>query len=171
MIEDEYAYALFEIGKEKNKLDVFDECFMVLSKTINTDNFLSILASASVDKNVKKEMISKVYKSLDEDFRYFLYVIIDHNRFNYLSKIIDSYKKLVLEESNSLNATVFSAYKLNDKALKSIEARIKEKYKGKKIVITNVIDETLIGGVKVEVNNEALDLSLKEFLNRLKDSI
>ena len=171
MIEDEYAYALFEIGKEKNKLDVFDECFMVLSKTIKTDNFLSILANASVDKNVKKEMISKVYKSLDEDFRYFLYVIIDHNRMNYLSKIIEAYKKLVLEESSSLKATVFSTYKLNDRTLKVIEGRLKERYKGKQIVITNVIDETLIGGIKVEVNNEALDLSLKEYLNRLKDSI
>ena len=171
MIEDEYAYALFEIGKEKNKIDIFTECFLALSKTIDTDNFLSILANESIDKNIKKDMIKKVYKSLDEDFIYFLYVVIDHNRIKYLDKIIDSYKKYVLEETNTIKASVISANKLNDKALSVIKTRLQERYKGKNIVISNIIDESLLGGVKVEVNNEALDLSLKEYLNRLKDSI
>lgn len=171
MIEDEYAFALYEIGKEKNKIDVFQECFMAVSSTINTDNFLSILSNSSVDKNVRKDMIKKVYKKLDDDFLYFLFVIIDHNRMNYIFKIIDSFNNYVLEETNSLKVSIVSTVKLDKKTIDPIKLKLKERYKGKNLVITNVIDESLIGGIKVIVNNEALDLSLKDYLKRLKDSI
>ena len=171
MIEDEYAYALFEIGKENNKIDIFLESFEALIATIEKDNFLSLLSNMSVDKNIKKEMVKKVYHDLDQDFIYFLYVILDHNRMNYIYKISESFNKYVLEETNSIKASVISAVKLNDRIMKIAKERLQQRYKGKNIIVTNVIDESLIGGFKVEVNNEALDLSLKEYLNRLKDSI
>ncbi len=171
MVEDEYAYALFELGKENNKLEIFSENFVTISETITIDNFLSILSNASIKRSTKKEMVKNVYHNLDEDFIYFLYVLIDHSRINLIFKISDAYKTLVLTESNSLKASVVSAYKLNNKALNKIEALLEKRYEGKNIVLTNIIDESLIGGIKVIVNNEALDLSLKNSLDRLKDSV
>lgn len=171
MVENEYANALFELGKENNKLDIFSDNFTTVSETIEIDNFLSILSNASIKKSVKKEMVSKVYHNLDQDFIYFLYTLIDHNRINLVKKINEAYNDLVLEDSNSINASIISAYKLNAKALNEIEVLLEKRYEGKNLILNNIIDESLIGGIKVIVNNEALDLSLKNSLDRLKDSI
>ncbi len=171
MVVDEYAYALFEIGKEKNKLDTFSECFLVLKSTIEKENFLDILQNSSVDRELKKKMVKNVYKDLDLDFIYFLYVIIDHNRMNLLYEIIDSYNLYVLEESNTLKASVISTIKLSDKKLEDIKERLAIRHEGKNIIISNVIDETLLGGIKIVINNETIDYSLKNSLNRLKNSI
>ena len=54
-----------------------------------------------------------------------------------------------------------------DEVIKALETR----YKNKKIEAENIINPELIGGIRVLVNNESVDLSLKNSLSKLKESI
>lgn len=172
MVENEYAKAIYELAHETNKIKVFSECFVVVTQTAFKNNeFLEILTSPVVKKNEKKEIIKKVYKSLDEDFINFLYVIIDHNRFSNMNDIYYEYENLVLNDKNIIKATIFSAYELNDAQMKEIILALEYKYKNKKIEAENIINSELIGGIRVLVNNESVDLSLKTSLDKLKESI
>jgi len=172
VVVNEYAKAIYELAHETNKIKTFNECFIVVTQTaFKNEKFLEILDSPVISKEEKKELIKKVYKSLDEDFINFLYVIIDHNRFSLVDEIYGEYETLILTDKNIVRAKVFSAYELSDKEMQNVISALEERYKNKKIEAENIINPELIGGIRVLVNNESVDLSLKNSLDKLKDAI
>lgn len=172
MVGNEYAKAIYELAQETNKIKKFSECFVAVSETAFKNNdFMEILTSPVINTKKKKEIIKNVYSSLDEDFINFLYVIIDHNRFSLFNDIYDEYENLVLTDRNIVKAKIFSAYDLSEDQMNDIIKALEVRYKDKKIEAENIINPELIGGVTVLVNNESVDLSLKNSLNKLKESI
>ena len=59
---------------------------------------------------------------------------------------------------------------LEDDQIESLKDKLTIKYKHK-IEIENVIDPTIVGGMRLIVNNEIMDYSLKSQLNNLKSYI
>jgi F-type H+-transporting ATPase subunit delta len=172
VVGNEYAKAIYELAHENNKTKIFSECFMAVSETaLNNKQFMEILTSPVINKNEKKEIIKNVYKSLDSDFISFLFVIIDHNRFNIFKDIYDEYENLILTDKNIVRAQIFSAVELTNAQMKEVIKALESRYNDKKIEAENIINPELIGGIRVLVNNESVDLSLKTSLNKLKESI
>ena len=172
MVGNEYAKAIYELAHENNKKKIFSDCFMAVSQTaINNKDFMEIMLSPVINKKEKKEVIKKVYSSLDADFINFLYVIIDHNRFSIFEEIYDAYESLILTDKNIVKATIFSAKELSNSQMKEVNEALEVKYSGKKIEAEYIINPELIGGIRVLINNESFDLSLKTSLDKLKESI
>ena len=169
MVENEYAKAIYELALEEGKTKEFKECFSAVKETL-TDEFVTLLSSPFVLKEEKKEMVKKVYHSFDETFIDFLFVLIDHNRFNKILEIKKDYDKLLLEFENILQVKLISATELTKSQLAKYKATLEEKY-GKTIEIKNKVKPELIGGVQVIVNDESLDASVIHALNMLKESI
>ncbi len=172
MVGNEYAKAIYELAQESKKTKTFSECFMTVSETaIKNEQFMEILTSPVITKKEKKEIIKKVYASLDADFVNFLYVIIDHNRFSIFKEIYDDYENLILTDKNIIKAQVFSVNELSDAQMKEVIKALEQRYKDKKIEAENIINPELIGGIRVLVNNESYDLSIKTNISKLKESI
>jgi F-type H+-transporting ATPase subunit delta len=85
---------------------------------------------------------------------------------------IESLMRDVLKYRASLGyieATVVSAYPLTSELVKSIEAILKSEYPGAKSYVLNQrIDESVVGGVRLEMAGEELDLTVRAKLNTLK---
>ena len=173
MVESEYAKALYELAGENNKEELYRDYFRTLIKLLfESEDFKNLLDSPFVDKEEKKKVIKNTFeKCFDETFLHFLYVIIDKNRTGKLVGIKDEYKKLVLNSSGVKRIYVTSAKKLSDKELKNIEKSLEEKYSGKKIELRNEVDEALIGGIQITADDESIDLSAKNSLEKLKSAL
>lgn len=62
-----------------------------------------------------------------------------------------------------------SAHDLGANVRRDIEARVRKLYPAARtIIISEQRDESLIGGVRIELANEQLDLSIRATLNRFK---
>jgi len=62
-----------------------------------------------------------------------------------------------------------SAHALTDGTRREVEAQIRELYPAaKQIIISEQLDQSVIGGVKIELANQQLDLSIRSKLNRFK---
>ena len=122
MVESEYAKAVFDLAKEENKIEVFTQCFSAVIDT-KTKEFSDILVSPFIHKEEKKRILSKVYHSLDETFLHFLYVLIDHNRFDKVNDIYKEYEKLVLKDNN---ISVDDALKILTKYAKKENIKLEE---------------------------------------------
>ncbi len=90
--------------------------------------------------------------------------VIAERRTNELDAILREVNKLRGEQTGVVEATVTSAYPLNTKAKKDI----KEILNQDKLVINEVIDPSVIGGVRVETSERSLDLTVRNRLNKLK---
>ena len=64
----------------------------------------------------------------------------------------------------------YSTHKLSDSAIKDIKTTVKNHYDNTKtVVVNNLIDEDLVGGVKLYIGSDRLDLSIKNKLNKCRE--
>lgn len=170
MVANEYAKAIYDLAREENKTKEFKDCFNALIETLNKE-FLDLLSSPVLVKEEKKKMVKKVYSSFDDDFIYFLFVLVDHNRFNLVEDIKREYDKLVSIYHNIIEVKLVSATELTKSQMNKYKQELEKKYIGKTIEVINIIKPELIGGIQVIIDDEALDASVIHTLNMLKESI
>ena len=88
-VSNEYSIALFDLAKEHNEIELVYENLKTLVNSIKENNeFLKVMSSYELTNNDKKKIIKDIL-NLDEEnyFLYFLYVLIDNNRFDQLGNI------------------------------------------------------------------------------------
>ena len=171
MVENEYAQAIYDLAKEDNKIDIINECFIVVNKSIEDNDFMEILSSPKLTKEEKKNILTKVYGKLDSLFLDFMYVLIDNNRINRISYIYDYYNQLIKIEHNILHIEAYSVKELTKTQIDNLRKTLSSYYNGKTLEIENIVDPKLIGGVRIECNGKTLDVTLKKSLANMKDSL
>ncbi len=85
------------------------------------------------------------------------------------SLILSQLRKVVNQEEGRVVARVSSAEKLGHKDKINIEHSLKKRYFAKEIILSENLDQRLIGGIKIEVNNEVIDLSIKNKIEKLQE--
>ena len=171
MVENEYAQAIYDLAKEENKIDIINECFIVVNKSIENNDFMELLSSPKLTKEEKKNILTKVYGKLDSIFLDFMYVLIDNNRINRISYIYDYYNQLIKIEHNILHIEAYSVKELTKTQIDNLRKTLSSYYNGKTLEIENIVDPKLIGGVRIECNGKTLDVTLKKSLANMKDSL
>ncbi len=171
MVENEYAQAIYDLAKEENKIDIINECFIVVNKSIENNDFMELLSSPKITKEEKKNILTKVYGKLDSLFLDFMYVLIDNNRINRISYIYDYYNQLIKIEHNILHIEAYSVKELTKAQIDNLRKTLSSYYNGKTLEIENIVDPKLIGGVRIECNGKTLDVTLKKSLANMKDSL
>ena len=99
-----------------------------------------------------------------------LFVLVDKGRFQYYHNIVKEYKRLVDVHKGEGKGKVYSAVPLSEEQMKRFEEQA-SKLLQEKIRLKNVVDESLIGGVKLLVDGKIIDASLRGKLDRLSKEI
>lgn len=86
-------------------------------------------------------------------------------------EILAHLEKIIDKDENILRAKVKSANILSKKTLEELGENLKKKYKAKEVQIDSMIDEKLIDGFKIEVNDEIIDFTLSHKLHRLQEHL
>jgi F-type H+-transporting ATPase subunit delta len=106
---------------------------------------LDVVTKNAVDLISKKHLMSRSKEILIE-----------------LEKIVDKNEEVV-------RAKISSKTKLDKHITGEIEDFIKKRYKAKNTVLEFIIDEKLLGGIKVEVGDEIIDTTLKNKIKKLQN--
>lgn len=93
-------------------------------------------------------------------------------------KIMEKFSDIYNAKNGIVEAEVTTKYKIQDTRLpdgqaryKQIEEFIKEKYSANEVVIKNIVDEKIQGGIIIRVGDEVLDGTVNSQLNRLKKQL
>ena len=128
-----------------------------------TDPSLSVARKKELIKNVFEGRVSKETES-------FLYILVDKGRLHNYGDILKEFDKLKNEAEGFGEGVIYSARLLNEEQLQKLEAET-GKLLGKKIRLKNLIDESLIGGVKIITEGKIIDASIRNRLDRLYTEI
>jgi F-type H+-transporting ATPase subunit delta len=173
LLSNRYAKAIFGAAKSANKLDVVSKDLAKVSETIDSnEEFAKTLASGAIVKDKMKGIFSDISKKLavDEITKSFLLVIAENKRGSIIPQITAKLEGLILADSNTIKATVFSAKALNDNEIEGVKKSL-EKSTGKKVITENKIQKEIIGGLKVKMGSTLFDDSVSTKLDRLKQSL
>ena len=72
-------------------------------------------------------------------------------------------------EHGVVEAVIVSAHELTPKVVKDVEQLLSDHFKqAKSIILSTRLDESLVGGIRIELPQETLDLTVKSKLNLFK---
>jgi len=109
-------------------------------------------------------------EKISEEMMNFLKIILDKRRASEIFEIKNEFKHAVHRHNNILEATVISTVVLTEEQTEKIVKNMSA-VTGSEILITNKVDETLIGGVVIYVGDKVIDGSVKKKLNDLKEEL
>lgn len=166
-----YATALYDLAIEENKIELWQKQMKVITSVFNENEaFLSIFAQYQITYEEKKEMLKNTLGSMDHSLLNFLYLLVDCKRMNQIINIAESFQILCNQSKNVCVGVLFSARPLNQEQIRQIE-EVMSKEKGQTIELINQIDSSLISGIKVKIEDEVWDASLKNRIHSLKNEL
>jgi ATP synthase F1 delta subunit len=87
------------------------------------------------------------------------------------SDILVRLDKMIDESEERIVAKISSKQPLAENTKKEIAQILKERYFAKKAVLIENLDEKLLGGFKIEVNDEVIDLTIKNKVEKLQEHL
>ena len=165
-----YAEAAYKIAVETNELDMWTDNLSILSRTIISGDVKAIIASPKIDSNKTLDFLNSFLTKENQMFSKFISIMIENKKVYFLDEVYRLFSEMILDEQNTTIAEVETAYPLTDNQ-KNLLIKSLEKQHDKKIKIDEVINKELLAGIKISINNEVTDYSIRYKLNSMKEQI
>ena len=165
-----YAEAAYKIASESKSIPMWNDNLMTLSGIIVDMEVKAIIASPKIDSDQTLNFLVSFLPHEDESFSNFLSIMIANKKVYFLDEVYKLFNDMVLEDKNTTIAEVETAFALSDTQTSDIVNSLTKKH-GKKIQIHEVINGRLLAGIKISVNNEVTDYSVRNKLNLMKEQI
>ena len=166
-----YSLALFELASEASLLSKIEENSNAFLKLIlDNKDFSSLLKDPTINRDTLISIIKKISENsnLEMLFVTFLNFLITKRRFFFIEQILKSFNKICSEKRGELKAEIKSAKELSQDEINKITEELSSSFKSK-IKLNYNYDQSLIGGLVVQVGSIMIDTSIKNKLQQIEN--
>ncbi|WP_153720850.1 F0F1 ATP synthase subunit delta [Sporosarcina cascadiensis] len=164
-----YAVALFEAAQEKQQALAVQTDLKELQKVFKEEKGLSeMLSTPKFSIQKKKELIGQFFNGANPLVLNTLYVLIDAGRIGETLSVIEDFQEIANAASGIAEAKVFSTRPLTVEESNAISTAFAHKVGKRALHIENLIDPSLIGGIRLQIGNQIIDSSISAKLARLE---
>jgi len=129
------------------------------------------LSSPVIQRSVKAPLIEKAFRGRVSDVMVnFLLVLNSKDRLSLLSHIAPAYRHLMDARAKRIRVLVRSVLPLTADQTEQLRLTVGHAY-GQEPVIISQLDETLLGGMVVQVGDEVFDSSVRTRVNNLRNQL
>ena len=168
---ERYSLALFELSEENNLLSqIEDQSSSILNLIEQSEDFSNLIK----DPTTSQEDLLKVINTISENnkfdslFKNFLSFLIQKRRFFFIERILKSFIEICSRKRGELKAELKSAKELSNEEILKITEDLTKNFSSK-IKLNYKHDESLIGGLVVQVGSTMVDTSIKNKLQQIEN--
>jgi ATP synthase F1 delta subunit len=166
-----YAEALFEVAEQKGKLDQVREELGQFADALDADRELQVFFfSPYFSSAEKRNGIEKAVLDADPEFVNFLELLVEKHRMPVIFRIRRQFDDLWKRANRKLDVTVTSAIDLDPEVVGRIGSEI-EGQTGQSVELSSRVDESILGGIVLQVGNMVLDASIRNRLEKLRKNV
>ncbi|MDQ5894061.1 MAG: F-type H+-transporting ATPase subunit delta [Actinomycetota bacterium] len=166
-----YAESLFGVAKEKGETDEVRDQIAQFADALEGDRELSVFFfSPYFSTQEKLDGLHKAVEGASPEVLNFLELLIEKHRMPAIYRIRRNIDDLWKKENDRIEVTVTSAVELDPAVAEQVGAAV-EKQTGKQVELTSNVDENIIGGLVLQVGNMVLDSSIRNNLEKLRQSV
>jgi F-type H+-transporting ATPase subunit delta len=156
-----YARALLGLSTDNAQLETWGAELERLTRIVDSPEVAAQLASPSVNHGQRMAALGKIAERLDLSFpvRSFAVVVANHGRVREVAAMAESYARMLDDLMGRARATLTFAFQPTAEELARVVGGL-EAIAHKKIIPTTKFDESLVGGVVVELEGKIYDGSL-----------
>jgi ATP synthase F1 delta subunit len=166
-----YAEALFEVAKEKGKLDAIRDELGQFADALDGNRELQVFFFSPYFSSAEKASgLQRAVSGADQELLNFLELLIEKGRMPEVFRIRRQLDELWKHENRRIDVTVTSAVELDRTVVEKVGEEI-ERQTGQKVELASRVDGEILGGIVLQVGNMVLDASIRARLEKLRKSV
>jgi len=166
-----YAGALFEVARDKGKLDAIGADLVELADVVAADRDLQVFFfSPHFTSAEKVDGLRRAVSGADRELVNFLELLIEKHRMPEIFRIRREFEQLWKSENKRIDVTVTSAVELDPAVVERVGEEI-ERQTGQRVELASRVDGEILGGIVLQVGNMVLDASIRSRLEKLRKSV
>jgi F-type H+-transporting ATPase subunit delta len=171
ILNDRYAEALLSFAFSRREVQEYAEYLEVMSRVIGEN---SVITKFMADPRIEPEAKGNVFEGLAEEgsfsvyFVNFLKILTENGRLRALPAIMKRYLLLARDYYEILTITIETPVELTDEQINEIKQKCAERFNVDRVRETVILNESLIGGVKVIAGSAVIDNSIKKQLEDIE---
>ncbi len=161
-VSERYAKALFQLAKTAvEKEQYYNDLGQFKNWMIGSSNFLMLLENPLIPQEIAYKTIAAICKKgkASEDLTSFLLHIVQEGRLRALPQIIEAYHDLYHVENNISKASIETAHALTKDLQEKFKELLEDRFKTN-LILHYKVNESLLGGFRVQVGSHQIDSSL-----------
>lgn len=165
-----YAKSIIDLALEKGQLAAVHADMQYLQALTKQSRDFSGLLRSPVIKGHKKEAIVNAVTAgkVGELTNAFVHLLIDKGREKDLPEIADAFVDQYNKMNGITKVTLITAVPADESVKKAITERLQKDAGLQTVQLETVVDENIIGGFKLEFNNNLVDASILHDLSVIK---
>ena len=165
-----YAQAIFELALEHGQLDLWAENLALVAEVFQDPQFGALLKHADVPAAEKLRATEAVLAGVSPLIRNTVNLLVSKGMVNAIPDVHLGYIELLDQHLGRQRVEVTSAVQLDDAEVDRITRFVSELVQ-REVVITTRVDESILGGIVIQIGDRLLDGSTQARLNYLRDQL
>jgi F-type H+-transporting ATPase subunit delta len=168
----QYALALLDLATAKGLAQQIGEEIAALKQIVQGNRtFELFLKDPGVGTAEKRRVIDQAYAGrIHELLLNTLRVMNRNGRLGFVVAVADTYQRLLDAQLGNLKVEVTVASKLDPAMLEQVQQRVSQALK-KNAIVTQKVDESIIGGLVLQVEDKLIDGSVKKQLELMRKKL
>ena len=165
-----YSLALYELAEEANVLSQIEINVLSIINLIEKSNdFKNLIKDPTVSQNDLSNAIDKIfdYLKIENLLKNFTNFLVIKRRFFFVEQILNNFIEICSEKRGELKTEIKSAKNLSKDEIGKIKDELSKHFTSK-IKLNYKYDESLIGGLIVQIGSIMIDTSIKNKLQQLE---
>ena len=169
---DLYGQSLYDLAAEVNLTDeILGQMEVIEGLFKENPDYITLLSEPSVPKKERLQLVDEsLGSSLNAYHLNFIKILIEKGLLREYSACYKRFRKSYNEAHGIADALVTTAVKLSDAQLSQLREKL-EKISGKKVLLEQKTDPDILGGVRVDLEGQLFDGSVKGRLSELRKRV
>ena len=169
LLSKRYAQAIFELSLEYKNTDNIAKDMVLIQKVLEQNRQLrKILENPVLDDVKKAGLLIKIFgNSVEKLTSRFLHLISRKGRASYLLSISYAFDEIYKDFKNIMTAELITATKADKEIRENIISKLKQ-ITDKDIELNEIVDEEIIGGFVIKLEDYEYNASIANQLKRLE---
>lgn len=166
-----YGDALFMLAKELDQINNVKNDFDTLCESIEQNpEYLKLLDTPSLSREERVNLVDKAFGMLNKNLVNMVKILAERRIVYLIFKIRTAYMVAYDMHYNIERVEAISAIPLTSQQVNKLQLKL-EKVTGKQIIVTNTIDSSILGGMKLRYLGIQIDGSIKTKLDNFEKSL
>ena len=168
-VDTTYGNALFELALDENKIDeLYVEVNSLIEILKENSELIKLLNHPKISKDEKKQIVRNTFDGrISREITGLITMVVDKDHISSIVDILEYFVKLVKKEKNIGVVSVTSAVTLSDIQKSNIEKRLIETTSYNSLETNYSVDESLIGGLVIRIEDRVVDSSIRSKLDKM----
>ena len=167
-----YAKAFFTLAKDKGlTLELRKDAGLISSVCTTSSDFILMLDSPVVKTSQKVEALKRIFEGkINVLSLNFLLLIAENKRENYIPGIFRNLEDLYRQEEGIKSAILTSAQSISEVLVLQIQKILETEFNAK-VELSQKVDDRLLGGFVIRVEDKQYDASLSTQLKKIREQL